>query len=259
MDKNKKLLNEELKKFKLMCEYNFYNDCDDKDKKVEPGEELILGDNITEEDEDESIDNDIANDLTSDNEKDSDNQGEEEEFGDETEDNEDFGDETEDEEDFGDLGDLGGEEDLGGGEEDSVELDVTELVKGTEEAKASADAANDSVNAVNGKMSDLMNMVNNLEKQLDGMSAISSKIDSLETELEKRAPTPEEKIEMRSLDSYPYNLKLTDFWKDKEGQYDIIDKEVDNEYVLTKDDVDDYSEEEIKDTFNQNPYEEEEI
>ena len=42
------------------------------------------------------------------------------------------------------------------------------------------------------------------------MRAISAKIDSLENELEKRAPTPTEKIEMRSLDSYPYNIKLSD-------------------------------------------------
>jgi hypothetical protein len=57
-----------------------------------------------------------------------------------------------------------------------------------------------------------MNMVDSMTNQLKSMEAISNKIDGLEKELEKRAPTPEEKIEMRSLSSYPYNLKLTDFW-----------------------------------------------
>jgi len=104
-----------------------------------------------------------------------------------------------------------------------------------------------------------MSMINNLEGQIKSMEQISGKIDKLETELEKRAPTPEEKIEMRSLSSYPYNLKLTDFWANQENQYDIIpDKE--KEYVLNQKTIDsDYSEKNIKDSFNNNEYEEEEF
>jgi hypothetical protein len=139
---------------------------------------------------------------------------------------------------------------------DEVELDVTELVKGSEEAKASADAANE-------KIDQLMGMVGNLEGQLKSMEAISDKIESLEGELEKRAPTPEEKIEMRSLDSYPYNLKLTDFWGSQEGKYDVMDKEGEEEpkeYVLTKDDIDsDYSEVDMKTSLEDNDYIEDEI
>jgi hypothetical protein len=139
---------------------------------------------------------------------------------------------------------------------DEVELDVTELVKGSEEAKVSADAANE-------KIDQLMSMVGNLEGQLQSMEAISDKIESLEGELEKRAPTPEEKIEMRSLDSYPYNLKLTDFWGSQEGKYDIMDKEGEEEpkeYLLTKDDVDsDYSEVDMKTSLDDNDYIEDEI
>ena len=106
-------------------------------------------------------------------------------------------------------------------------------------------------------------MVGNLEWQLQSMEAISDKIESLEGELEKRAPTPEEKIEMRSLDSYPYNLKLTDFQGSQEGKYDIMDKEGEEEpkeYLLTKDDVDyDYSEVDMKTSLDDNDYIEDEI
>ena len=129
----------------------------------------------------------------------------------------------------------------------TIELDVTELVKGSEEAKQSADQANE-------KIDSLLSMVSKLENQLKSMEQISSKIDSLETELEKRAPTPEEKIEMRSLDSYPYSVKLTDFWSSQEGQYDIMNKkdEEPKEYVLTQDDIDaDYSSADVKSSFDE--------
>lgn len=136
-----------------------------------------------------------------------------------------------------------------------VELDVTELVKGSQDAKASADEANN-------KIEQLMGMVDKLENQLTSMKQISDKIDKLEFELEKRAPTPEEKIQLRSLDSYPFNIKLTDFWADKTGQYDVLNagEEKEKEYELTQSDVDsDYSDETIKNTFDTTEYEEEDI
>jgi hypothetical protein len=242
---NKELLNEEIKKFKLISEYSFYEDR-------EEDEDLILG--MNEEDEEPSDEEAPELDLG---------------FGDEeapeVEDKEELdiedeepSDEEQPEADLG-FGDEEAPEDELDIEEpagDEVELDVTELVKGSEEAKASADAANE-------KIDQLMGMVGNLEGQLQSMEAISDKIESLEGELEKRAPTPEEKIEMRSLDSYPYNLKLTDFWGSQEGKYDVMDKEDEEEskeYVLTKDDVDsDYSEVDMKTSLDDNDYIEDEI
>lgn len=139
--------------------------------------------------------------------------------------------------------------------DESVDLDVTELVKGSQEAKASADEAN-------AKIERLMTMVDQLENQLTTMAQISTKIDGLEQELEKRIPTPDEKVGLRSMDSYPYNIKLSDFWNDKkDSPYSDNDEEKDEEgnYVLTNDDIDNYDANEIKQSFNKNPYEEEEI
>lgn len=133
---------------------------------------------------------------------------------------------------------------------DEVELDVTELVRGSEAAKESADAANS-------KIEQLMNMVNKLETQLSAMSTISNKIEDLEKEIELRNPTPKEKLEMRSLDSYPYTVKLTDFWAEKGDRYDTGAEEKPKEYVLTQQDVDnDYIESNIEDSFDANEYEE---
>lgn len=135
--------------------------------------------------------------------------------------------------------------------EDEVELDVTELVQGTEAAKQSSDRANQQIDV-------LMNKFDNLNASLEKMAAINTKIDDLEHEIEKRNPTPQEQLEMRSLDSYPYSLKLTDYWSEKEGNYDAMggDKAKDQEYVLTQDEVDrDYNAIEVKDSFIHDPKE----
>lgn len=214
MKKNtKNLINEEVEKFKKLYEYNFYTEA----------ENLILG-NI-EEQEDEEVEDFFAG-------------GEEEE----TEELDTMGpDEEPAAEEETEEVDL----EVEPADDGTIELDVTELVKGSEEAKQSADQANE-------KIDSLLSMVSKLENQLKSMEQISSKIDSLETELEKRAPTPEEKIEMRSLSSYPYSVKLTDFWSSQEGQYNLIDKEDEEpkEYVLTQDDIDsDYSNADVKSSF----------
>lgn len=141
---------------------------------------------------------------------------------------------------------------------DDVEVDVTSLVKGSEEAKHAADIASH-----NSEM--IMQQLKNLEARVASMDKVTGKIEDLEKEIIKRNPTPVEKLEMRSLSSYPYTQKLTDYWADKEGAYDVMNKDNQKkEYVLTKDDVDaDYSDSNIKKSFNVTPgnsdYEEEDI
>ena len=79
------------------------------------------------------------------------------------------------------------------------------------------------------------------------MDGIMNKLNDLEAKVEKyREKTPQEKLELRSLDSGPFNQKLTDFFVDKEEE---MDKSGKNEYILTQDEVEDYSPNEIKKTF----------
>ncbi len=86
-----------------------------------------------------------------------------------------------------------------------------------------------------------------LEKKLADMDQLVSKIDGLESKIEKMRPkTPEEKLELRSLDSGPFNQKLTDFFDDKQ---DEMEKSGKNEYVLTSDDVESFSKDQIEDSF----------
>jgi hypothetical protein len=63
-----------------------------------------------------------------------------------------------------------------------------------------------------------------------------------------RPKTPEEKLELRSLDSGPFNQKLSQFFDDK---MDDMEKSGKNEYVLTSDEVEEFSPSEIKGSFGE--------
>ena len=126
------------------------------------------------------------------------------------------------------------------GSEDTVEVDVTDIVD-------KAEATQEEIAGLTAKMDELLGTLGDLETQVSGMDQVITKIEDLETKIEKNNPTPVERLEMRSMDSYPYSVSLTDFWSDKEG-YEAAEKE--KEYTITQDDVDDYSETEIKKSFD---------
>lgn len=139
-------------------------------------------------------------------------------------------------------------------ETDSVDVDVTQLVNGSKEAENAAKSASH-------KSSELLMKLNDLEQRVEKMSALGDKIDNLEKEVVKRNPTPVEKLEMRSLSSYPYNIKISDYWKDVEG-YDTGEnkKNEPKEYVLKKTDIDGkYGDIALKKTFDKDGYEEDEV
>ena len=81
------------------------------------------------------------------------------------------------------------------------------------------------------------------------MDGLMTKLNDIEAKVEKyRVKTPEEKLMLRSLDSYPYSQKLTDFFDDKKPEMEETGK---NEYILTSDDVEDFSPNEMTKTLNQ--------
>jgi len=97
-------------------------------------------------------------------------------------------------------------------------------------------------------MNTMFSKLGDLEEKLSAMDAIFNKINDIENKIEKyREKTPEEKLSLRSLDSYPYNQKLSDFFMDKQDEFEKTGK---NEYILTSDEVENFSPNEIKNTFN---------
>lgn len=128
------------------------------------------------------------------------------------------------------------------------EIDITDLVNMTKSIKKDMDDSKSENTGLTTKMSDMFSKLDDLESKIANMDTILSKIDELGSKVEQmKEPTPQEKLEMRSLDSYPFNQTPTTFFQDKMGQMSQSGK---NEYVLTKQDVESYSPEEIKDSFN---------
>ena len=128
--------------------------------------------------------------------------------------------------------------------EEVEEVDVTEIVTSTKETA-------EKVDSVTSKVDDILAKFGDLEGKLAGMGDIIHKIDSLEKEVEMRNPTPVERLEMRSLDSFPFNVKLTDYWSDDKegGEYGAIEKK-EKEFDVNVSDLSNYNSEEIKSSFD---------
>jgi hypothetical protein len=117
------------------------------------------------------------------------------------------------------------------------ELEITDLVKSQKNVEKKQEEYFDN----------LFRHLDDLESKLSNMDNIVAKLNDLEAKVEKYRPkTPEEKLELRSLDSGPFNQKLSQFFDDK--QEDMV-KTGKNEYILTQDDVEGYSPNEIKKSF----------
>jgi hypothetical protein len=125
--------------------------------------------------------------------------------------------------------------------EGTEEMDITDLVKSQQNIETKQEEYFDN----------LFSQLENLQSKLGEMDNLVSKIDSLEAKVEKYRPkTAQEKLELRSLDSGPYNQKLSDFFVDKEEE---MEKSGKNEYILTTDDVKDFTPSDIKDSFRDFP------
>ena len=62
-----------------------------------------------------------------------------------------------------------------------------------------------------------------------------------------RPKTAKEKLELRKYDSGPYNQTLSDFWDDSQDKFKEQGKDM---YTLTSDEVENYSESDIKKSFD---------
>jgi len=105
------------------------------------------------------------------------------------------------------------------------------------------DETNQAVMDLNDKFEKLLGVVDKFERFIDKND---SEIASLKQELEKRNPTPIEKLDLRTVnDSYPFNVKPNDYWKEKEetSNYRVggDNMEVADQYDLHQSDVDDVS------------------
>ena len=132
-----------------------------------------------------------------------------------------------------------GDSESGKNDDGTEELDITELVTSQKDMQSKQEEY----------MNSMMSKLNDLESKLAQMDSIFEKINSIEDKVEKYRPkSAEEKLELRSLDSYPYNQKLSDFFAEKEPQMQQQGKE---QYILTPDDVENYDKMSVRKSFDQ--------
>lgn len=125
-----------------------------------------------------------------------------------------------------------------GGDSNTEEIDVTDIVTTAEKIDTKQDKY----------FEQLFGYIQNLESKLSEMDNLVNKLNSIETKIEKyREKTPQEKLQLRSLDSGPFNQKLSDFFEDKKEDFEKTGK---HEYILTADEVEDINPAEIKKTFD---------
>lgn len=130
------------------------------------------------------------------------------------------------------------------------EIDITDLVNMTKSLKNDVEKTNMTNSDNMSKMDGVFTKLNDLESKLGEMNNIISKIDQLGAKIETMKPiTPEERLEMRSLDSYPFSQTPQQFFDVKQNEMRASGK---NEYILTKQDVDNYSKNQIAQSFNPN-------
>ena len=261
-------LNEDLEKFKNLLGYDpakgnelteakvrkeapgYRDDMLTEDPEEEGGEEPAA----EEGGEEENTDFDFGDEGSPEEGGEAEAEGGEFDFGGEEPAAEEGGEEVEDE--FGTAGEFTAADDLEGAEDEEVEeIDVTAIVKGSDEAKEMAQQAVSVGQENSSYLQSLTDKLSNLEAQLTKMDTIASKIGKLEQDIK----TPEEKLELRSLDSYPFNMKLSDYWEEKaatDKNYRIstgenVEDGEKTEYVITPEEIDSsYSEEEVKSSFN---------
>lgn len=131
---------------------------------------------------------------------------------------------------------------------DTQGIDVTELVNMTKDVQSKLDKESQKSDENIHKMDTVFSKLDDLESKLSELNNIAAKIDSLEVRVKEMKPlTPEERLNLRSLDSYPFSQKVSDFWRDKEPEMKMTGK---NQYVLKSDDINNYNKSDITNSFD---------
>ena len=124
--------------------------------------------------------------------------------------------------------------------EDTTEIEVGDLIDKQETLEKNTEETNT-------KLDSLMSMLDGMEQKLAGMDQLMTQISSLEEKIENQRPKSEqEKLEMRKMDSGPFDQTLSDFWDDGQEKFEQQGKE---EYILRTDDVENFSDADMKKSF----------
>ena len=131
---------------------------------------------------------------------------------------------------------------------DDEVIDVDDLTQSQEAAEYKIDGVND-------KLTALMSV---MPKFIEALNQNDEKLNALKAEIEKRNPTAEEQMNIRSQASYPYTETPKGYWEEKmktNPHYDVIynndvsPKDEQEEFILRKDDLGDYNDQDLARSF----------
>ena len=115
---------------------------------------------------------------------------------------------------------------------DDEVIDVDELTDSQEETEKE-------VAKINSKFDKVIKAIGAFEELL---RSNDEKIDNLRDEFEKRNPSKIEKLQMQTANSYPFNQRPEDYWKEKEAtsNYQVVDDDLEEDkdkFIITTNDV----------------------
>lgn len=146
------------------------------------------------------------------------------------------------------------EDDMSQMQPDDEVIDVDDLTDAQE-------ATDEKVDGVNTKLLRLFKVVS---KYTDAIDRQNKEIEDLKAEFEKRNPTEEERLNIRSQSGYPYSEQPKDYWQKKTAEnpnYNVIyDNEVPTDkeqekFEIKRKDLDGMNYKEIADSFDKYPQE----
>ena len=141
----------------------------------------------------------------------------------------------------GDPNAMGGDPNMGGGETPGPDDDVIEI----DDLTDAQEDTEHKVDALTSKFERLMSSIDSIEKRINDIDAHTNQyLGSLKGEMEKRNPTPMQRLTMRSTKSSPYSMTPNEYMNNyaPENYSDESDNNGadDPQYKITKGDIDDF-------------------
>lgn len=162
--------------------------------------------------------------------------------------------------------DMGMQDPMMGGDpmmDDPTAMDDTEQddVIDVEDLTQAQEKVNDKVNHIGKDLGSVDTRIDKLMVALDKMETMinnnNAKIEDLNKQVQDRVPLPVEKLNLRALDSYPFNVKPTAYWEKKinngNPNYAITadnSKPPQEEYTIKQSDIDNLNTKDIEDSFD---------
>lgn len=129
-----------------------------------------------------------------------------------------------------------------------IELEVSDLVRGIEDANNKADTVQMNIQNSTQRMDQLLNQVAGLESKLNVMDALLARVDDLTMSVEKmRPPTEGERKEALKQNSYPYNTGVTG---DEDVEKTATDLEKRKHKLSFQDIMNDFNHEDVSRSFD---------